>query len=73
MIVGDIYDNFNFLVRVEKMFYDILKRIFKNGERFILVIFGNYDNLDRLVVVGLFVCDQGIIMVGIFKIVVFCG
>ncbi len=38
MIAGDVYDNPNPPARAEKMFYDTLKRLSKNGERLTLVI-----------------------------------
>ncbi|AGX42228.1 exonuclease SbcCD subunit D [Clostridium saccharobutylicum] len=73
MIAGDIYDNPNPPARAEKMFYDTLKRISKNGERLTLVISGNHDNPDRLVAAGPLARDHGIIMVGTPKTVVPCG
>lgn len=73
MIAGDVYDNSNPPARAEKMFYDTLKRLSKNGERLALVISGNHDNPDRLVAAGPLARDHGIIMVGTPKTVVPCG
>ena len=38
IIAGDVYDTSNPPARAEKMFYDTLKKISKNGERLILVM-----------------------------------
>lgn len=73
MIAGDVYDNSNPPARAEKMFYDTLKKLSKNGERLTLVISGNHDNPDRLVAAGPLARDHGIIMVGTPKTVVTCG
>lgn len=73
MIAGDVYDNPNPPARAEKMFYDTLKRLSRNGERLTLVIAGNHDNPDRLVAAGPLARDHGIIMVGTPKTVVQCG
>lgn len=73
MIAGDVYDNPNPPARAEKMFYDTLKRLSKNGERLTLVISGNHDNPERLVAAGPLARDHGIIMVGTPKTIVPCG
>ncbi len=70
IIAGDVYDTSNPPARAEKMFYDILKRISRNGERLTLVISGNHDNPERLVAAGPLAMDHGIIMVGTPKTVV---
>ncbi len=73
MIAGDVYDSSNPPARAEKMFYDTLKRLSKNGERLTLVIAGNHDNPDRLVAAGPLAREHGIIMVGTPKTIVPCG
>lgn len=73
MIAGDVYDNSNPPARAEKMFYDTLKKLSRNGERLTLVIAGNHDNPDRLVAAGPLARDHGIIMVGTPKTIVPCG
>ena len=73
IIAGDVYDNSNPPARAEKMFYDTLKKLSKNGERLILVIAGNHDNPERLVAAGPLAMEHGIIMVGTPKTVVQCG
>ena len=70
IIAGDVYDTSNPPARAEKMFYDTLKRISRNGERVTLVISGNHDNPERLVAAGPLAMDHGIIMVGTPKTVV---
>ncbi|MGN0145042.1 MAG: exonuclease SbcCD subunit D [Clostridium sp.] len=73
IIAGDIYDSPNPPARAEKMFYDTLKQVSKNGERLTLVISGNHDSPERLVAAGPLARDHGIIMVGTPKTVVPCG
>ena len=73
IIAGDVYDNSNPPARAEKMFYDTLKKLSRNGERLTLVIAGNHDNPERLVAAGPLACDHGIIMVGTPKTIVPCG
>lgn len=73
IIAGDVYDNSNPPARAEKMFYDTLKKLSKNGERLILVIAGNHDNPERLVAAGPLAMEHGIIMSGTTKTVIQCG
>ena len=73
IIAGDVYDNSNPPARAEKMFYDTLKKLSKNGERLILVIAGNHDNPERLVAAGPLAMEHGIIMSGTAKTVIQCG
>lgn len=70
IIAGDVYDSSNPPARAEKMFYDTLKKLSKNGERLTLVIAGNHDNPERLVAAGPLAMEHGIIMVGTPKTVV---
>ena len=73
IIAGDVYDNSNPPARAEKMFYDTLKKLSKNGERLILVIAGNHDNPERLVAAVPLAMEHGIIMSGTPKTVIQCG
>ena len=73
IIAGDVYDSSNPPARAEKMFYNTLKKLSKNGERLTLVIAGNHDNPERLVAAGPLAMEHGIIMVGTPKTVVQCG
>ena len=73
IIAGDVYDNSNPPARAEKMFYDTLKKLSKNGERLILVIAGNHDNPERLVAAGPLAMEHGIIMSGTPKTAIQCG
>lgn len=70
IIAGDVYDTSNPPARAEKMFYDTLKKLSRNGERVTLVIAGNHDNPERLVAAGPLAMEHGIIMVGTPKTVV---
>ena len=73
IIAGDVYDSSNPPARAEKMFYNTLKKLSKNGERLTLIIAGNHDNPERLVAAGPLTMEHGIIMVGTPKTVVSCG
>lgn len=73
IIAGDIYDTSNPPAQAEKLFYDTLKKLSKNGERVILVIAGNHDNPERLIAAGPLAMEHGIIMVGTPKTVVPTG
>lgn len=73
IIAGDIYDSSNPPARAEKMFYDTLKKLSRNGERITVVIAGNHDSPERLVAAGPLARDHGIIMVGTPKTIVPCG
>lgn len=73
MIAGDVYDTSNPSAKAEKLFYDTLKKLSKNGERLILVIAGNHDSPERLVAAGPLAMEHGIIMVGTPKTVVQTG
>ena len=73
IIAGDVYDSSNPPARAEKMFYDTLKKLSRDGERLTLVISGNHDSPERLVAAGPLARDHGIIMVGTPKTVVPCG
>ena len=70
LIAGDIYDNSNPPARAEKLFYDTLKRISKNGERLTIVISGNHDSPERLVAAWPLAMEHGVIMVGTPKTIV---
>lgn len=73
IIAGDVYDTANPPARAERMFYDTLKRVSRNGERLTLVIAGNHDSPERLVAAGPLARDHGIIMCGTPKTVVPTG
>lgn len=73
LIAGDIYDSVNPSARAEKLFYDTLKKLSKNGERIILVIAGNHDNPQRLVAATPLAMEHGIIMAGTPKTIIAPG
>ena len=70
IIAGDVYDTSNPPAQAEKLFYDTLKKLSKNGERITLVIAGNHDNPERLIAAGPLAMEHGIIMVGTPKTIV---
>lgn len=73
IIAGDIYDSSNPPAIAEKIFYNALKKISKNGERLILIIAGNHDNPERLVASSPLAREHGIIMIGTLKTVIDTG
>ncbi len=73
IIAGDVYDTSNPPAAAEKLFYDTLKKLSKNGERITLVIAGNHDNPERLIAAGPLAMEHGIIMVGTPKTIVPTG
>lgn len=73
IIAGDVYDTSNPPAAAEKLFYDTLKKLSRNGERLTLVIAGNHDNPERLVAAGPLAMEHGIIMVGTPKSIVPIG
>lgn len=73
LLAGDVYDTSNPPAAAEKLFYDTLKKLSKEGERLIVVIAGNHDNPERLVAAGPLAMDHGIIMVGTPKTIVPTG
>jgi DNA repair protein SbcD/Mre11 len=70
IIAGDIYDNGNPPARAEKLFYNSLKKISKDGERAVLVIAGNHDNPDRLVAANPLAFEHGVLMLGTPKSII---
>lgn len=70
IIAGDVYDTSNPPARAEKMFYDTLKKLSKNGERLTLVIAGNHDNPERLVAAWPLAMEHGVLMAGTPKTII---
>lgn len=64
LIAGDIYDNSNPPASAEKLFYDTINKISKEGRRCVFVISGNHDNPDRLESVIPLAIDKGITILG---------
>ena len=73
LIAGDVYDSSNPPARAEKMFYDTLKKLSKDGDRITVIIAGNHDNPDRLVAAGPLAREHGIIMAGTPKTIIPTG
>ncbi|OON97058.1 MAG: exonuclease SbcCD subunit D [Candidatus Epulonipiscioides saccharophilum] len=70
IIAGDIFDSSDPPPKAEAMFYNTLEQLSKNGERLVLVIAGNHDNPNKLVVANPFTKKHGIIVVGKPKTIV---
>lgn len=64
LIAGDIYDTPNPPARAEKLFYDTLKKLSRDGECISVVIAGNHDNPERIVSAWPIAAEHGIIMAG---------
>ncbi len=73
LIAGDIYDTANPPARAEKLFYDALKKLSRNGDCITLVIAGNHDNPDRIVSATPLAMEHGIVMLGTPKTIVPLG
>lgn len=69
LIAGDIYDTSNPPASAERLFYNALKRLSRNGDCVTVVIAGNHDNPDRLVSATPLAIEHGIIMLGTSKTV----
>lgn len=63
-IAGDIYDSSNPPVEAEKLYFQAIKDLSKNGERLIIVIAGNHDNPEKLLASTPFSNEYGIITFG---------
>lgn len=73
IIAGDVYDTSNPPAKAEKLFYDTLKKLSRNGKTLSLVIAGNHDNPERISAASPLAMDHGIIMVGSQKNVIPVG
>lgn len=73
LIAGDVYDSPNPPALAEKLFYDTLKKLSRNGECMTLVIAGNHDNPERLIASWPLAMEHGIVMVGTPKTVAATG
>ncbi|KNZ40478.1 exonuclease SbcCD subunit D [Acetobacterium bakii] len=73
IIAGDIYDSYNPPARAEKLFYESLKSLSKDGERLILIIAGNHDNPQRLEAPGPIARDHGVLVAGVPKTIIETG
>ena len=70
LLAGDVYDSTNPPARAEKLFYDTLKKLSRNGECISVVIAGNHDNPERIVSAAPLAMEHGIIMLGTLKTVI---
>ncbi len=64
LIAGDVYDVKNPKALAEKLFYDALKKLSKDGERLIVIIAGNHDSHERIMTLKPLVEDIGIFILG---------
>lgn len=64
LIAGDIYDTSNPPAQAERLFYNSVKRLSRNGERPIIIVAGNHDNPDRLVAASPLAYDHGVVLLG---------
>jgi len=64
IIAGDVYDTSNPPAQAEKLYYESLKRISKNGSRPVFAIAGNHDNPDRIQAAWPLASEQAILLAG---------
>lgn len=64
LIAGDIYDTSNPPAQAERLFYNSVKKLSKNGERPIIIVAGNHDNPERLVAASPLAYDHGVLILG---------
>ncbi|MBU5674945.1 exonuclease SbcCD subunit D C-terminal domain-containing protein [Alkaliphilus sp. MSJ-5] len=64
LIAGDIYDTSNPPAQAERLFYNSVKRLSRNGERPVIIVAGNHDNPDRLVAASPLAYDHGVVLLG---------
>ena len=62
IIAGDIYDTYNPSAEAEKLFFDSLKTLSKDGKVGIIIIAGNHDNPKRLDAISELAKDYGVII-----------
>lgn len=62
LLAGDIYDTYNPSAEAEKLFFDSIKKLSKNGEVGIVIIPGNHDNPQRLTSIFTLAKDYGVII-----------
>jgi exonuclease SbcD len=73
LVAGDIYDHSNPPAAAEKLFYQSMKRLSKDGQRAVIVIAGNHDNPDRLTAASPLAYEHGIVLLGTPKSVAHTG
>ncbi|WP_430885370.1 exonuclease SbcCD subunit D [Fusibacter sp. JL216-2] len=64
IIAGDIYDTSNPPAQAEKLYYEAIKKISKNGKRPVFAIAGNHDNPDRIQAAWPLASEQAILLAG---------
>ncbi len=70
LIAGDIYDVKNPKALAEKLFYESIKKLSKNGERLIVIVAGNHDSHDRILTSKPLMEDIGVIIIGYPNIII---
>lgn len=70
LIAGDIYDTTNPPAKAEKLFYDALKKLSRNGDCISIVIAGNHDSPERIVSASPLAMEHGIIMFGTLRTII---
>jgi exonuclease SbcD len=64
IISGDLFDTFNPSSEALDLFYKILKKLSKNGQRAVIAIAGNHDSPDRIEAPDPLARECGIIFIG---------
>lgn len=65
LVAGDVFDTYNPPAEAEKLFYDCLDRLTKDGKRGVIVIAGNHDSPDRLCASMPLAARHGIVLIGL--------
>lgn len=72
LVPGDIYDSFSPSSVAQRLFYDEIKKLSKNGERPIIIISGNHDSPERLTAANSYLIENGVFVFGNFADTIEC-
>jgi DNA repair protein SbcD/Mre11 len=64
LVAGDLFDTFNPTAEAVDLFYKMLKRLAKNGNRAVIAIAGNHDSPDRIEAPDPLARECGILFMG---------
>lgn len=67
IIPGDIYDNFSPSSIAQKLFYDEIKKLSKDGKRPVIIVSGNHDSAERLTASNSYLSENAVFVFGNFN------
>ncbi len=70
IVAGDIYDTSNHPAKAEELFYKGLRKLSKDGMRPVVIIAGNHDSPNRIMVSNPIIENYGILLLGDSKEIV---